>query len=164
MWVKSRVDGGRDLALLQALASNRYQATGDIAEGEEPLLSHKKVSDRAPRQVELGFVRDTKILTMSLPVWKIRKLQEMLKDFPEERNMATVPELVVLSGKLYNVAYVIRPRRYFLRRFLQLDKLHMNGKEKGRHGEVVGRRQQKEGLHGRRGVVGMVRQGKGRAW
>ena len=38
-------DGGRCLALAQSLASIHFQAMGERAEGEEPLLLHKKVTD-----------------------------------------------------------------------------------------------------------------------
>ena len=38
-------DGGRCSALVQSLASIHFQAMGERAEGEEPLLLHKKVTD-----------------------------------------------------------------------------------------------------------------------
>ena len=43
--VQWEAGGGGCLGLSQALASNHHQATGDRAVGEEPLLSHKKVTD-----------------------------------------------------------------------------------------------------------------------
>ena len=39
-----------------------------------------------------------------------------------------------MAGKLYHVVYVIRPRTYFVRRLLQLSKLHLNGQD-NRSGE-----------------------------
>ena len=52
-------DGGRCLALAQSLASIHFQAMGERAEGEEPLLSHNKVTDWAPQQEVLGLDLDS---------------------------------------------------------------------------------------------------------
>ena len=144
--VQWAAEGGRCLALSQALVPNDHQATGERAVGEEPLLSHKKVTDRAPPQKVLGFDLGTEIMTISLPDRKINELREMLEEWPEEKNKATVREVLVLAGKLHHVAYMVRPGRYF-RRYLQLSKLHLNGLEKrgGGYGEEAGRRQKQGG-------------------
>ena len=92
-------------------------------------MSHKKVTDWAPRPEVLGFDLDTERLTISLPGGKINQLPEMLEEWPEERNKATVREVLVLAGKMHNVAYVIGPGRYFVRWLLHLSKLHLNGQE-----------------------------------
>ena len=39
-------------------------------------------------------------------------------------------EILVLTGKLHNAAFVVRPGRYFVRRLLQLNKLHFKGDER----------------------------------
>ena len=57
---------------------------------EEPPLSHKNVIDWAPRQEVLGFDLDTERMTTSLPNREINELQEMLQEWPEETNKATV--------------------------------------------------------------------------
>ena len=43
-------DGGKCLAIVQSLASIHFQAMGEREEGEEPLLSRKKVTDWVPQQ------------------------------------------------------------------------------------------------------------------
>ena len=141
--VQWEAGGGRCLVLSQALASNHHQAMGERAVGEEPLLSHKKVTDWAPRQEVLGFDLDTERMTISLPGRKITELREMLQEWPEERSKATVREVLVLAGKLHHVAYVIRPGRYFVRRLLQLSKLHLNGQEKRGGGGAWGKDRKK---------------------
>ena len=52
-------DGGRCLALAQSLALIHFQAMGARVGGEDPLLSHKKVTDWAPQQEVVGFDQDT---------------------------------------------------------------------------------------------------------
>ncbi|CAN0532247.1 unnamed protein product, partial [Laminaria digitata] len=61
-------------------------------------LSHKKVTDWAPKQEVLGFDLDTERMTISLPARKINELHEMLEDWPPERRTATVREVLVLAG------------------------------------------------------------------
>ena len=129
--------------LSQVLASNDHQARGERGVGKKPLLSQKKVTDWATRQEVPGFDLDTERMTISLLGRKINELRDMLQEWTEKRNNATVREVLVLAGKLHHVAYVIRPGRYFVRRFLQLSKLHMKGQEKRRGGG--GRERKKAG-------------------
>lgn len=37
--------------------------------------------------------------------------------------------VLVSAGKLYHAAYMVRLGRYFVRRFMQLSRLHLNGEE-----------------------------------
>ena len=136
--------------LSQALASNHDQATGERAVGKEPLPSHEKVTDWAPRQEVLGFDPETERMTTCLPGIKINELREMLQEWHEERSKETVREVLVLAGKLHHVACVIRPERYFVRRLLQLSELHLDGQDKrgeGGPGEEEGRRQRQGGRY-----------------
>ena len=148
-------DGGRFLVLSQALASNHHKTMGERAVGGEPLLSHKNLTDRVPRQEMLGFDLDTERMTISLPGNKINVLREMLQESPEERSKATVGEVLVLAGKLHHVADVIRPGFYFVRRLLQLCKLHLNGQEKRGGKGMLGK-----GLEEGRGREGVISDGK----
>ena len=100
---------------------------GERAEGAEPLLSRKKVTDWAPQQEVLGFDLDTEKKARSLPIKKVRELWELLEEWPTGRNTATVREVLELPAKLHHATYVIRPGRYLVRRFLQLSKPHLNG-------------------------------------
>ena len=141
-------DRGRCIALAQSLASIHFQAMGERAEGEETLLSPKKVTDWPPKQEVLGFDLDTEKMTISLPTRKVKELQEVLEEGPTGKSTAIVREVLVLAGKLHHAAYVIRPGRYFVRRLLQLSKLHLNGqarKGEGVRREGVGRRRELEG-------------------
>ena len=102
-------DGGRCLTMAQSLASIHFQVMGEREEGEEPLLSNKKVTDWAPQQEVLGFDLDTEKMTISLPARKVRELRELLEEWPTGRCTETVREVLVLTGKLHHAAYVIRP-------------------------------------------------------
>ena len=127
---------GGMLNAAQSLASIHFQAMGGTAEREEPLLSHKKVTDWAPLQEVLWFDRDTEKITTSLPPRKAKELRELMEEWPTGRRTATVREVLVLTGKLHDAAYVIRPGRCFVRRPQQLRKLHHNGQERRGEGRV----------------------------
>ena len=86
--------------------------------------------DSTLQQEVLGFDLDTEKMTLSLPARKSRELQELLEDWPPWKRTATEREVLVLAGKMYHVAYVIRPVKYSVRRLLQLSNLHLNGQEK----------------------------------
>ena len=86
--------------------------------------------DSTLQQAVLGFDLDTEKMTLSLPARKSRELQELLEDWPPWKRTATEREVLVLAGKMYHVAYVIRPVKYSVRRLLQLSNLHLNGQEK----------------------------------
>ena len=79
--VQWEAEGTRCLALLQALAMNHHQAVAEKAEGEETLLSNKKVTYWAPPQEVLGFDLDTERMAISLPGRNIDKVREALKDW-----------------------------------------------------------------------------------
>ena len=81
------------------------------------------------QQEVLGFDLDTERISISLPGRKKNELREMLQEWSEERSNAAVREVLVIAGKLHHAAYVTRPGRYFVRRLLQLSKLHLNGQE-----------------------------------
>ena len=89
--------------LSQVLASNHHQAMGERAVGEEPLLSHKKVTDWALRQEALDCDLYTERVTIPLPGRKTNELREVLQEWPEERSKKTVREGLVLAGKLHHV-------------------------------------------------------------
>ena len=67
-------------------------------EGEEPLLSHKKVADWAPQQEVMGFDLDTERMTISLLARKVLELRKLLEEWPGGRSTATVREVLVLAG------------------------------------------------------------------
>ena len=86
--------------------------------------------DSEPQQGVLGFNLNMGKMTISLPARKIRELQELLEEWSAGRRTAMVREVLGLPEKLHYVKYVIRPGRYFVRRLLQLSKLHLNGQGK----------------------------------
>ena len=76
--VQLEAERGRCLALSQAFMWNHHQAMGERAQGGEPLLSHQKVTDWAPRQEGLGLDLNTERMTISLPDNRnINELQKM---------------------------------------------------------------------------------------
>lgn len=109
---------------------------GVYAPGEEPLLSQKKATDWSTQHETLGFFLDTNDLTISLSLRKSKELKDKLAHWAWSRKTPTVKEFLVLSGKLHYSALVVRPGRYFVRRLLQLCRLHLNENEVRRRGEA----------------------------
>ena len=124
--IKWKEDGGRCLEVSKSLASIHFQAMGEREVGGEPLPSHKKVTDWAPRWEVLGFTLNTEAMTVSLPLQKLRDLQERLEAWSTTRETATVREILVLAGKLDHAAFVVWPGRFSVRKLLQLSMLHVN--------------------------------------
>ena len=83
-------------------------------------------------------------MTISLPLRKLRDLQERLDAWPATRETATVREVLVLARKLRHAAFVVRPGRYFVRRLLQLTMPHLNGDDGAGGGGVWGRHRTRE--------------------
>ena len=135
-WEKT---GDRCLDLSRSLASIHFQAMGERGVEEEPLLSPKKVTNWSTQHEVLGFWLDTVKMSISLPDRKVKDFQERLEEWPEGRKTATVREVLVLAGKLHHAAYVVRPGRYFVRRLLQLNKLHLSGDERAGGGGAWGK-------------------------
>ena len=75
-----------------------FPGHGERVEGEEPLLSHKKVADWAPQQEVMGFDLDTERMTISLLARKVLELRKLLEEWPGGRSTATVREVLVLAG------------------------------------------------------------------
>lgn len=49
----------------------------------------------------------------------------------------------MIAGKLHHAAFVVRPRRYFVCRLLQLAGLHLGGAKRARGGDTWGRQMKK---------------------
>ena len=86
-------EGGRCLDLSRSLASTHVQAMGERCEGEEPLLSHKTVTDWATQQEVLGHDIDTESMTIALPARKVDELRARVAEWPPGRETATVKEV-----------------------------------------------------------------------
>ena len=114
----------------RSLASIHFQAMGERCEGEEPLLSHKKVTGWATQQEVLGYDIDTEGMTIALPARKVDELRARESEWPPGRETATVKEVLVQAGKLHRASFVIRRGRYFVRQLLQLPNLPLNGVER----------------------------------
>ena len=80
---------------------------GEQGEGEEPLLSHKKVTGLTTQPEVLGYDIDNESMTIALPVRKIDDLRARVAEKPSGRETATVKEVVVLAGKLNHASFVI---------------------------------------------------------
>lgn len=75
---------------------------------------------------------------ISLPKRKVDDLVKRLGALPLGRKTTTVREVLVQAGKLRLAAYVVRPGRFFVRRFLQLSGLYLNGEKLAGGGKTVG--------------------------
>ena len=120
--------------LVTIVSVNPFSGCGREGEGEEPLLSHRKVTGWATQQEVLGYGIGTESMTIALPARKVDDLYARVAEWPPERETATVKEVLVLAGKLHHASFVIRPGRYFVRRLLQLSNLHLSGAERARRG------------------------------
>ena len=107
---------------------------GSRREGEEPLLSHRKVTGWATQQEVLGYDIDTESMTIALAARKVDDLRARVAECPPERETATVKEVLVLAGKLHHASFVLRPGRYLGRRLRQLSNLQGNVAEQARGG------------------------------
>ena len=126
-------EGVRCLDLSRPLAFIHEKAMDERSEGEEPLLSRKKVTTQ---QKVLGYDIDTESMAIALPTRKVDHLRARVAKWTAERQSATVREVLVLAGKLHHASFVIRPGRYFVRRLLRLSNLHLSGTERAGGGSV----------------------------
>ena len=60
-------EGGRCLDLSRSLAPIHFQTMGERCEGEEPSLSHEKVTGWATQQEGFGYDIDTESMTIGCP-------------------------------------------------------------------------------------------------
>ena len=114
--------------LSQPLAIIQEQAMGARSTGEEPLLSHIKVSGWATHQEVLGYDIDTERMIIALPTQIVDDLGARVAAWTAKGQSATVREVLVLSRKLHHASFVVRPGRYLVRRLL-LSNLHLSGAE-----------------------------------
>ena len=91
--VQWRDDGARCKALTVSLADAHFQAMGERAEGEEPLLPRGKMTEWATAQEVLGLWLDTEDMTVGLPQRKLEDLRQRLAGWPPELKEATVQEV-----------------------------------------------------------------------
>ena len=100
--------------LFTVVSVNPFQAMGERGEGEEQLLLHRTVTGWATQQEVLGYDIDTESMTIALPARKVNNLRARVAEWPPEREMATVKQVLVLAGKLHHASFVIRPGWYCL--------------------------------------------------
>ena len=74
--------GGIDLS--RSLGSIYFQAMGERSEGEEPLLSPRKVTGWAMLQKVLGYDIDTEAMTISLPPRHVDYLGARVAEWPPD--------------------------------------------------------------------------------
>lgn len=79
-------------------------------------MSHKKVTEWAPRLEVLGLTLDTEAMMNSLPAGKVVDLRERLAVWPATRRAVTVKEVLVLAGKLRHAAICCTNRSVCYRR------------------------------------------------
>lgn len=103
----------------------------------------KKATGWSTQHEVLDFFLDTDEFTIPLPTRKSKELRERLAWWPWSRMTATAKEILVLAGKLYPAALVVRPGRYFVRPLLQPCGLHLNGDEFRGIGDAWGRHRKK---------------------
>ena len=98
-------------------------------------------------------------MTVGLLQRKLEDLQQRLATWLPERREETVREVLSLAGKLHHAAYVVRPRRYFVRRLLRLTNQHLTEESSG-GGDAWGRLRRKAEAERRLecGVLEIVRE------
>ena len=108
---------------------------GPGAEGETPILAPKKSTDWDTTIDALGFTVNSHTLRISYPREKTGAIKRLLYDqWPASRRYAKVKEVLSVTGKLWNLTYVVRAGRYFVWRLLRLSGLHdaQNQKQQNR--------------------------------
>jgi len=83
-----------------------------------PLFSPAKTTSWDTIMEVLGWMIDTKAMTVAVPHEKIVRLRKMLELWPADRRTASVKEVQSLVGKLLHLCEVVRPGKFFLRRIL----------------------------------------------
>ena len=98
--VQWHAERARRLDLSLSLAFIHEQAMSERSEGEEALLSRKKVTGWATQQKVLGYDIDTESMTIALPTRKVDDLRARVAEWTAERQSATVREVLSVSGEV----------------------------------------------------------------
>lgn len=73
-------------------------------------------------------------MRISVTVKKVQAIKKALADdWPRRRRRATAQEVFSIAGKLWNLTYVIRAGKYFVRRLLKLTGLHSTQNKNQNH-------------------------------
>ena len=79
--------------LVTFVSVNPFSGYGRAVRGEEPLLSHKKVTGWATQQEVLGYDIDTESMIIALPARKVDELRARAAEWPPGRETATVKDV-----------------------------------------------------------------------
>lgn len=98
------------------------------------MLSHQTLIDWATQQEVLGHCIDIESVTTALPPRNVDDLRAGVAKGPVGRKIETVKEVLLLAGQLHHASFVIRHKRYFVRRLLQLYNMRLKRAELARGG------------------------------
>ena len=108
-----------------SLASDCVRLFGPGEDGVTPMLGRIKSTNRDTTIDALGFTVNRHTLRISFPRQKTEAIKALLNDhWPVSRRRTKAWEVLSMSGKLWNLTYIVRAGRYFVWRLLRLAGLH----------------------------------------
>lgn len=131
----------RCLIASASLASDHFRLFGDRPPGFPPLFSSSKLTSWESSLEVLGWVIDTKAMSISVPQAKLVMTHDLLAEWAV-RSAARENEVRSLMGKLLNLCEIVRPGKFFVMRMLNQLKLpparpgdeHLSASDGGSHG------------------------------
>ena len=111
-------DGRRCRRASASLASNHFRLFGKRSPRDPSLLSSRKISSWDTVLCVLGWDIDAVAMTISVPVAKLKRLRDILSEWPSDREVASEDKLRSLIGWLLHLCEVLWPGKYFARRML----------------------------------------------
>ena len=112
-------DGRRCSRAMQSIGSDYFRLLDSRDQNKPPLLAPKRVTNFETRLEMLGWIIDTKNLTVSMTPSKLEKLHRLRGDWPVWHQTATArQQLSGLTVFLVHVSFTIRPGKFFVGRLL----------------------------------------------
>ena len=109
------------LIALASLALDHVRLFGHGEEGVTPVLAPKKSTDWDTTINALGFTIYSHTIRILFPREKVDAIMRLLRaQWPMGRRQAKVREILGMTGKLWNLMYVVRAGGYFVWRLLRL--------------------------------------------
>ena len=118
-------DGTTALTASASLASDHVRLFGPGEAGVPPILAPRNSTDWDTTIDALGYTINSHAMIISPTREKIVTIKSMLADhWSTSRRHAKARNVLSMAEKLWNLTYVFRAGRYFVRRLLRLTGLH----------------------------------------
>ena len=111
-------DGRRCRRASASLASDHHGLFGVRSSRDPTLLSPHKISLWDTQLCVLGWDIGSVAMTISVPLEKLERPRDTLREWSLDRVVASEGEFRSLIGRLSQLCEVVRPGKYFVRRML----------------------------------------------